>query len=82
MVVKILPEHVELPHVLDPAVHLVQLTTWMVRGGHTETFPLSTHFPQSTPSWLKVIGGVVAHVIIVSPQSQLDLDFELIWVWD
>ena len=28
-------------------------------------------------------GGVLAHVIIVSPQSQLDLDFDLglIWVW-
>ena len=36
----LLPEHVELPHVLDLAVHLVQLTTWMGRGGHTETFSL------------------------------------------
>ena len=28
-------------------------------------------------------GGVVAYVIIVSPQSQLDLDFDLglLWVW-
>ena len=27
--------------------------------------------------------GVVAHVIIVSPQSQLDLDFDfgLVWGW-
>ena len=32
----LLPEHVELPHVLDLAVHLVQLMTWMGRGGHTE----------------------------------------------
>ena len=37
---------------------------------------------------MKVISGVgwvvVAHVIIVSPQSQLDLDFYLglLWVWD
>ena len=28
-------------------------------------------------------GGVVAYVILVSPQSQLDLDFDLglVWVW-
>ena len=31
------PYHVGLPHVLDIAVHLVQLMTWMGRGGHTET---------------------------------------------
>ena len=41
----LLPEHVELPHVLDLAVHLVQLTTWMGRGVHTETFSLSVLFP-------------------------------------
>ena len=30
-----------------------------------------------------VIGGMVAHVILVSPQSQLDLDLDLglLWVW-
>ena len=42
MVDNLLPEHVELPHVLDLAVHLVQLTTWMGRGGYTETFPFHT----------------------------------------
>ena len=36
MVDNLLPEHVELPHVLDLAVQLVQLTTWMGRGGYTE----------------------------------------------
>ena len=41
----ILPEHVELPHVLDLAVHLVQLMTCMGRGGYTETFFPSTLFP-------------------------------------
>ena len=41
----ILPEHVEQPHVLDLAVHLVQLTTGMGRGGYTETFFLSALFP-------------------------------------
>ena len=31
----LLPEHAELPHVLDLAVHL---STWTGRGGHSETF--------------------------------------------
>ncbi len=44
MVDNILPEHVELLHVLDLAVHLDQLTTWMGRGGYTETFFPSTTF--------------------------------------
>ena len=35
MVDNILPEHVELPYVLDLAVHLDQLTTWIGRGGNT-----------------------------------------------
>ena len=43
MVDNLLPEHVELPHILFLAVHLVQLTTWMGWGGHTETFSLSVH---------------------------------------
>ena len=45
MVDILLPEHVELPRVLDLAVHLVQLVTWMDRGGHTETFSFSELFP-------------------------------------
>ena len=57
MVDNLLHEHVELPHVLDLAVRLVQLMTW-----------------------------IIDHVIIVSPQSQLDLDFDfglvLVWFWD
>ena len=44
MVDNVLPECVELPHVLDLAVHLDHLTTWMGRGGHTETFSLSAFF--------------------------------------
>ena len=52
-------EHVELPHVLDLAVHLVPLQTWVGRGGHTETLRYLAN-PNSS--------GVVAHVIIVSPQ--------------
>ena len=45
-------------HVLDLAVHLVQLMPWMARGGHSETFSLLEHLPYSTPSWLKVRGWV------------------------
>ena len=59
MVDKLLPDHEGLPHVLDLAVHLLRLTTWMGREGHTETFSLSALFPQSTPSWSKVMGGWV-----------------------
>ena len=33
-------DHVGLPHVLDLAVHLVHLPTWMDGGGHQETFSL------------------------------------------
>ena len=33
MVDNLLPDHVGLPPVLDLAVHLVQLTTWMGRWG-------------------------------------------------
>ena len=57
MVDNLLPDHVGLPHVLDLAVHLVQLMTWMGRGGHYETFSLLELIPKSTPSWLKVVGG-------------------------
>ena len=45
MVVNLLPEHVELPSVLDLTVLLIQLTTWMGRGGYNETF-----FPFNTSS--------------------------------
>ena len=80
MVDNLLHEHVALPHVLDLAVHLVQLTTWMGRGGHTETFSLLELFPWGSPSWLKVVGGGggvgwVAHVIIVSPPVPIGLGF-------
>ena len=47
MVDNLLPGHVELLHVLDLAVHLVQLTTWMGSGGHTETFSLLELFPRA-----------------------------------
>ena len=52
-----LSDHVGLPHVLDLAVHLVQLMTWMGRGSQTETFSLLELFPYSALSWLKVMGG-------------------------
>ena len=43
----ILPEHGELPHLLDLAVHLDQLTTWMGRGGYAETFSFQHFFPRA-----------------------------------
>ena len=50
MVDNLLPDHVGLPHVLDLAVHLVQLMTWMGRGGHTEIVLglISTHYDENT----------------------------------
>ena len=56
MVDNLLPDLVGLPHILDLAVHLVQLITWIGRRGHTETFSLFGLFTWSTPSWLKVMG--------------------------
>ena len=61
----------------------------MGKGDHSKTFLLLALFYYSTPKWLKVRGGseqgamwwVVAHVILVSPQSQLDLDFDLGLLW-
>ena len=66
MVDNLLPDHVGLPHVLDLVVHLVQLMTWMVRGVILRLFPFDVFVPKPLH---------VVHVIIVSPQSQLDLDF-------
>ena len=63
---KLLLEHVGLPHVLDLAVHLVNFFGGMSQGGHSEPLLLLALFYQSTPSCSKVIGGWVAHVIIVS----------------
>ena len=46
LVVDNLPfDHVGLPHVPDPAVHLVHLSTWIGLGGHPETFSLLALFP-------------------------------------
>ena len=55
---KLLLEHVGLPHVLDLAVHLVNFFGWMSQGGHSEQLLFFALFYQSTPSCLKVIGGV------------------------
>ena len=44
----------------------------MSQGGHSETLLLLAVLYQSTPSFLKVmgwVGGVVAHVILVSAQG-------------
>ena len=58
MIDKLLLEHVGLPHVLDLAVHLVNFFGWMSQGGHSEPLLQLALFYQSTPSCLKVIGGV------------------------
>ena len=50
-------EHVGLPHVLDLAVHVVNLFGWMSQGGHSEQILFFALFYQSTPSCLKVRGG-------------------------
>ena len=64
-------DHVGLPHVLDLAVHLVHLSTWIALGGHPETFSLEYSSMVKSWGWW----WWVAYVIIVSPQSQLDFNF-------
>ena len=74
MIDELLLEHVGLPHILALAVHLVNFFGWMSQGGHSEQLSFFALFYQSTPSCLKVgggvvgWGGVVAHEIIVSAQ--------------
>ena len=58
MIDKLLLEHGGLSHVLDLAVHLVNFFGWMSQGGHSEPLLLLSLFYQSTPSCLKVMGGV------------------------
>ena len=55
---KLLLKHVGLPHVLDHAVHLVNFFGWVSQGDHSETLLLLALCCQSTPTCLKVIGGV------------------------
>ena len=55
---KLLLEHVGLGHILDLAVHLVNFFGWLSQGDHSEPLLLSALFYQSTPSCLKVMGGV------------------------
>ena len=83
MIDKLLLEHVGLPQVLDLAVHLVKFFGWLSQGGHSEPLLLLALFYQSTPSCLKVRGGVggwvgwVAHVILVPAQVPLVLTLGL-----
>ena len=44
-------DHVGLPHVLDLAVHLVHLSTWIGLGGHPETFSLEHSFMVKSCGW-------------------------------
>ncbi len=85
---KFLLEHVGLTHVLDLAVHLVNFFGLMSQGGHSEQVLLLALFYQSTPSCLKVGGGVVGGGggpcdYCVSPVQRIVflgfLDFVRIW---
>ena len=75
---------VEIPPALGLAVHLVNFFGWVSQGDHSEPILLLAFFYQSTPSCLKVMGGVVvvvvrwvAHGILVSAQVPLVLTFGL-----
>ena len=76
MIDKLLLKHVGLPHVLVLAVHLVNFFSWVSQGDYSEQLLFFALYYQSTPSCLKVRGGVgwgggvVAHGIIVSAQSK------------
>ena len=78
MIDKLLLEHVGLPQVLVLTVHLVNFFSWVSQGGHSEQLLFFALSYQSTPSCLKVMGGVVAHVILVSAQVLLVLTFGLL----
>ena len=73
---KLLLEHVGLPHVLDLAVHLVmRMRMRMSQGGHSEPLLLLALFYQSTPSCLKVRGGVGGPCDSSVSPSSFGLDF-------
>ena len=59
MIDKLLLQHVGLPHVLVLAVHLVNFFSWVSQVGHSEQLLFFALYYQSTPSCLKVMGGVV-----------------------
>ena len=52
----LLPAHVELPHVLDLAVHL---STFMGRGGHTETLRYLATPTCRSYKWLKTFSLIM-----------------------
>ena len=71
MIDKLLLKHVGLPHVLVLAVHLVNFLSWVSQGGHSEQLLFFALYYQSTPSWLKVGGGVGGPCDFgVSPRSK------------
>ena len=65
-------DHVELPHVLYHGVLLVNFVSWMGRWDHSKTSLLEHSFMVKIKE-LCSCGWLVAHVILVSAQSQLDL---------
>ena len=72
---KLLLEHVGLPHVLYLAVLLVNFFGWMSQGGYSEPLLLLALFYQSTPSCLKVMGGVGGPWDFSVSPSPFGLDF-------
>ena len=50
--------YIGLPHVLVLTVNLVNFFSWVSQGGHSEQLLFFALFYQSTPSCLKVMGGV------------------------
>ena len=57
---------VGIPPALGLAVHLFNYFGWVSQGDHSEPILLLAFFYQSTPSCLKVSGGGVGWVILVS----------------
>ena len=66
----LLLELIGLPHSLDRAVHQINFLFCTGSRDHSETFLLLALFYQSTPSWIKVMGGwwwVACEILLSSP---------------
>ena len=74
-------DQVELPHVLDLAVHLVNLVGWMVKGDHYKTFLLELFFMVISNGVVGVVGvtGWWPTAIIVTAQVPRLRD---LWIGD
>ena len=64
----LLLDHVELPHVLDLAVHLVNLVSWIVKVDHSKTFfNISTSLLEH--SFIVKSGWVANGILVTAPVS-------------